>query len=126
MSGKISQDTTVNYKSGIFIPGVDMSLGVGSQNVKLLASSFVNATFVTPQQFGATADGSHDDLPAINAAISAVSSAGGIVFFPPGVYAISGPVQIRSPDVTLQGSGAGNWLFGFQGNKGTTLLYTGG
>src|SRR5262249_263007 len=46
------------------------------------------------------------------------------VYFPPGVYCTTG-LQIRVPDVSLIGCGAGNWLFGSQPNKGSTLKYIG-
>jgi hypothetical protein len=86
-----------------------------------LASSGV----VTPQEYGAVGDGVHDDLSAINAAIAAVGIAGGSIHFPPGTYAVSGTININVPNVQMQGAGAGNWMYGYQPNRGTTLLYTG-
>lgn len=41
-NGTISGDTTVAFKQTLLIPAVDLSLANGSQNVKLLASSFPN------------------------------------------------------------------------------------
>lgn len=52
--------------------------------------------------YGAVGDGTTDDTAAINAAIAACP-AGGIVFFPPGHYAISSPI-IVPPQITLEGS----------------------
>jgi len=99
------------------------AIATSSTTARTMAARFADVANV--RDFGAVANGTTDDLPAINAAIAAVAAAGGTVFFPSGVYAISGPIKITAPDVTLRGSGAGNWMFGFQGNKGTTLLYTG-
>lgn len=54
------------------------------------------SVLVTPQEFGAKADGEHLDTAAINAAIEKVaSSGGGVVYFSPGVY-LSGTVMLRS------------------------------
>ena len=48
--------------------------------------------FVTPQQFGAKADGVTDDTDAIQKAINTVfGRGGGIVFFPKGVYVLGKP-----------------------------------
>lgn len=47
---------------------------------------------VTPQQFGAKADGATDDTATIQKAINAVfQRGGGIVFFPRGVYVLGKP-----------------------------------
>jgi hypothetical protein len=97
MSGKISQDTTVPFKSSIFIPGVDMSLGVGSQNVKLLASSFSAASFVTPQQFGAVGDGITDDTAAIQQAMTASKA----VYFPDGLYKVTSTLTGQAGQVLI-------------------------
>lgn len=53
--------------------------------------------------YGAKGDGVTDDTAAIQAAINAVPSGGGIVLLPPGVYLVS-TVTLPS-NVTLQGSG---------------------
>ncbi|HEX8691603.1 MAG TPA: glycosyl hydrolase family 28-related protein [Longimicrobium sp.] len=69
---------------------------------------------VVPQWWGAVADGVADDYPAIAAALRAVTktsqygsgSGGAIVFFPPGVYRVTQPLDCGNPgQVNLQGSG---------------------
>jgi hypothetical protein len=51
---------------------------------------------VTPQEFGAKADGATDDTDAIQRAINTVfARGGGIVFFPKGVYALGRPPVTR-------------------------------
>ena len=129
MSGKISQDTTVPYKAGIFIPGVDMTLGVGNQNVKLLASSFIGASFVTPQQFGAVGDGVTDDTTALQGAINAGIAGQIPIYIPAGRYLISAALVINrgchifgafvEPEITMF-SGTPN-----QGGNGTWLVLDG-
>src|SRR5258708_7093331 len=66
----------------------------------------LGAGWVNVRDFGAKADGS-DDWSAIQAAIAAVPLGGGGLYFPPGVYAATGPVYIanRSHFVVL-GDGA--------------------
>ena len=55
--------------------------------------------------FGALANGVNDDTASINNAIAA-ASAGGIVFFPPGTYKLTGSgIALSYPNVILRGSG---------------------
>lgn len=56
--------------------------------------------------YGALGDDANDDGPAIQAAISAAAS-GGVVFFPPGTYRISGGIAITIANVSLQGASSG-------------------
>ncbi len=66
---------------------------------------FQSANVLNVKSFGAVGDGVTDDFLSINAAISAVSAAGGgILFFPAGTYFTSLAVQ-PSSGVNLQGAG---------------------
>ena len=64
------------------------------------------------KDFGALGDGNNDDTNAINNAIASLANNaaqyedGGIVYFPPGVYNISSPLQLSSGEhsITLKGS----------------------
>lgn len=62
------------------------------------------------KNYGALGDGSTDDTGAIRAAITAATANGGIIFFPPGTYQLSGTLTLPNsvsygPSITLQGSG---------------------
>lgn len=58
--------------------------------------------------FGADPTNTSDSYPAIQAAINAASTGtGGIVYFPPGNYGISQPLEIDYSGVMLQGAGYG-------------------
>lgn len=58
--------------------------------------------------FGALGDGVADDTAAIQAAVDAVTAAGGgILFFPAGQYLITTHILIAAPNVLLVGEGAG-------------------
>ena len=59
------------------------------------------------KDYGAYGDGVHDDTAAIQAAANAASNAanGGIVYLPPGRYAISRTITVTGQNVTLQGAG---------------------
>src|ERR1035438_6022387 len=72
---------------------VSVLLALGVIGTKAGAIPDVPAQFiVTPQQFGAKADGVTDDTDAIQKAINTVfTRGGGIVFFPRGVYALGKP-----------------------------------
>lgn len=69
---------------------------------------------VIPQWWGATGDGTTDDIKPINAALAAVRKAGqygtklegGIVFFPPGIYRVTQPLNCTSSQYNLKGSGS--------------------
>jgi len=106
MSGKISQDTTVPFKSSIYIPGVDLSLAVGFQNVKLRADT-INGPWITPQQYGAVANGS-DCTAAITTMLSANPL--GMFYFPPGTYGISTQITVGSGQFIV-GAGPGVTVF---------------
>lgn len=60
--------------------------------------------FLSVKDFGATGDGSTDDSAAIQAAIDALSTAGGRVFFPSGTYKLGTVLTISSP-ICLFGEG---------------------
>ena len=102
--------------SSITIAGHSVALG-GSQ--ALAASDLTNGTFgsgavvlrtglpyVDVKANGAAGDGSTDDASVINLCITAITSTGGIVFFPPGIYVVGSSITILSK-VTLLGSGRG-------------------
>jgi len=59
---------------------------------------------VNVKEFGAKGDGVTDDTMAIQTAINAIPSTGGIVFFPKGIYIITAAIKIKD-DLVLLGSG---------------------
>lgn len=72
------------------------------------------------RNYGAVGNGVTDDTAAINAAITALSTNGGEVYFPPGNYLISSTLTITTNGVTLRGSNPlGYW-------NGVTTIYQGG
>jgi hypothetical protein len=64
------------------------------------------------KDYGARADGKTDDAPAVQAAIDAAIAMGGVVFFPPGAYAIREPLKIASGSgkIALRGAGRASQL----------------
>src|SRR3954470_7758942 len=60
--------------------------------------------------FGAIGDGLLDDTQAVQAAINAVPSSGGIVVFPAGTYRLISPLTIATNSVTLAGMGRGTTI----------------
>jgi hypothetical protein len=73
-------------------------------------------TTVTPQMFGAVADGTTDDTIAIQAAIDYAESLvvnftrGATVLLPPGGYFLSSTLTINSNQITIQGYGQASML----------------
>jgi hypothetical protein len=72
---------------------------------------------VNVKAFGAVGDGTTDDRSAIQAACDQ----GGFIYFPPGDYRSSGPIQVKLDGTTLFGSGAGNRNGASQPNPGTRI-----
>lgn len=85
-------------------------------------------------EFGAKGNGTHNDAPNIQAAINACagasvpSSPGGVVYFPPGTYAVnstSGPaLTISTSGVELRGAGVGSSVIEDISPRGTTYTPT--
>jgi len=71
--------------------------------------------------FGAIGDGVANDKGAIQAAINA----GGIVFFPPGVYRVASTLTISANNVVLVGCGNASQLRFNPSSGGTLLLFEG-
>lgn len=58
--------------------------------------------------YGAQGDDTNDDTSAIQAAVNAAqNNGGGIVFFPPGTYKISGSITVTSNSIALMGASNG-------------------
>lgn len=76
-------------------------------NLSALAGKIGTPIFnVKAPEYGAVGDGVTDDTAAINLAkTAAVDGGGGIVFFPPGTYAVSSTLDLQD-GVSLQGCGA--------------------
>lgn len=63
---------------------------------------------ISIKDFGAVGDGIADDTTAINLAIASVSSLNAAtIFFPAGVYKITGSINITRGQITLKGDGSG-------------------
>jgi parallel beta-helix repeat protein len=58
------------------------------------------------RNFGAIGNGINDDAGAIVAAVASLGDGGGTVLFPPGTYRHSDILVLKSPNVTLAGTGA--------------------
>lgn len=58
--------------------------------------------------YNARGNGSTDDTAAIQAALNAVPTGGGIVYLPPGRYKITSSLVIQTDNTLLMGAGAGN------------------
>lgn len=84
----------------------------GHVNVHNAIANAFNNNHFNVLWFGAMGDGVTDDTVAIAAAIAAIPSQGGVLFFPPGVYLTSGGFSLPNP-TTVQGCG----MAGVHGNN---------
>ncbi len=82
--------------------------GFTSSTDKASLDSFIAASiFVNVKDYGATGDGSHDDLANINSAITAVPS-GTTLYFPAGTYKITGTINVPAgKSIRFLGGGDG-------------------
>lgn len=103
----------------------------GSVTERTLAARFSEVRNV--KDFGATGDGTTDDYTAIAAAIAALPTRGGVVFFPPGDYAHSQVIQVGNGTSSLASTTQNIMLLGQTVpngeittiNNATRLKYTG-
>src|SRR6478609_2762328 len=77
------------------------------------------AGFITPQDYGATGNGTTDDTAAIQAALNAVSANGSTVFFPPGTYKITSALTATVNGTQIVGNGWGSQIL-YDGSVVTT------
>lgn len=102
-------------------------------DIKTNAGSTVTpkkAEQVIPQWWGATGDGTTDDIKPINAALAAVRKAGqygtklegGIVFFPPGIYRVTQPLNCTSSQYNLKGSGSFQTIIRGETGAGKSII----
>lgn len=94
-------------------------ISTGSTAATSLATRFGEVKNV--KDFGALGDGNHDDASAIMAAIAAVPSTGGVVFFPPGIYSVKSQILITAISGPLAFLGSG---FPVIQNNGSTAFDT--
>jgi hypothetical protein len=75
--------------------------------------------WIDVRDYGAVGDGATDDKVAIQAAITASPSTGGVVYLPPGTYRLTGALVLKS---NLVLAGAGSMMSVLQGNGTMSLL----
>jgi hypothetical protein len=108
------------YVNGVPIPTIG-STGWGDEVNDFLTQSGRESVNVKLAPYGATGDGSTDDTAAIQAAITATATAGGAVYFPPGVYAHTALTMTTNTRLV----GAGATISEFTPNtNGVVLKYT--
>lgn len=78
---------------------------------------------VSVKDFGATGDGTTDDRTAIVAAIAALASAGGTLYFPPGTYVINDGITISNSNLRLLGAGTASVIQVNQTNGINTFMF---
>jgi parallel beta-helix repeat protein len=81
---------------------------------------------VNVRSYGATGDGTTDDRAAILAAIAAVATAGGTVYFPPGDYYTSSAITVSADTgITLLGAGYASSVKSNTASEGCKFAITG-
>lgn len=95
-------------------------------NLGLTDGATADRAMVNVKDHGALGNNTGDDGPAIANAITALGSAGGILYFPPGDYRLGGSTVINlTAPITIQGSGPGSTTIrlssAFTGTSGITV-----
>jgi hypothetical protein len=117
--GQISQDN-----ANLYWDSLNHRLGIGTTNPR--AALEVNGDIIAkgPQvdvrAYGAVADGVTDNTSAYNAAMAAMPSTGGVLYFPPGVW--KGQILLTKNDITILGSGQPMYNDSTQQLEGGTIL----
>src|SRR5258708_259597 len=96
---------TIGGDSGNWGTVLNQFLQVGHNSDGTLSGAY---SLTNVKDYGAKGDGSTDDTAAIQSAINA-SSSGATIFFPPGTYIISSPIQYKGSRSYI---GAGTKLAG--------------
>lgn len=100
-------DPTVAKLNGVSIggtPGSGKAL-IASNSTTASWGSVSGATdWLNVKSYGAAGDGSTDDTTAIQTAINALSSNGGVVYFPAGSYKVTSTITVNIAGVTLRGN----------------------
>jgi hypothetical protein len=99
--------------------------------ISALAEDFTNLQIgVNVKSYGATGDGSTDDTAAIQAAIDSFGSGGvlatangGTLYFPPGLYKITGGLLIQQTGVRIVGASQDATKIVVAGNLGTEAVF---
>lgn len=93
----------------------DLALVTVDGNSRKVTLATLQAFFGRPwvnvkTHYGATGDGSTDDTTAVQAAITALDSTGGIVYFPAGTYKVTTGLTSTAANLALVGDpGVGGW-----------------
>lgn len=95
----------------------------GRQPVAQLSPSVVNSSTVAfnVKNYGALGNGVHDDTAAIEGAITAAVSGGGIVLLPSGTFVISKPIVLPN-NLTLEGCGEQNTVIELKAASNCDML----
>lgn len=96
---KSSADVTLRTLDNVESNGLS-----DEERAALATASTVFTSIKTPEEYGALANGTTDDAPAINAALTALSDAGGAVRLSAATYLIASPIRVPSK-VSLVGAG---------------------
>lgn len=82
--------------AGFTAVGAGVAVAVVHQGSAEAAPGAVTAINVKEPPYAAAGDGSGDDRGALQGALDGVDDAGGAVYFPPGDYVVSGPLEPKS------------------------------
>lgn len=106
-SDGVSPEVTIATITGGHSVTITDETHPSGQTFDVLDGNDAELPWITPQDFGAVADGVTDDTSAVNQAITSAMQGGGVVFFPAGEYLVdwSGLYITVTSDLVLRGEG---------------------
>jgi hypothetical protein len=126
--GRIQSEFTTLTNDSRFPSSGEKSALVGTQGTPGSGNKFVTNVdgrlvyiSVTAPPYSATGNGTTDDLAAVQAAIDAGAATHGVVYFPPGFYALSGALKLHRNSRILGGHTPA-WMPGAYVDRWTTLV----
>jgi hypothetical protein len=129
MTGSINRRAMIRTAAGAGVVGVG-GLALGGTAQAESAPPTVNADgtpVLTPQQFGAVADGVADDTAAIQAAIDAAGpQQNKIVVFPPGLYKVTSTIVVPDNEYTFPDSNLNRFVmrgYGMFGEEASKIRF---
>lgn len=87
---------------------------------------FVGEDWVNVKNFGAVANGKHDDTDSIMMALHSIETNGGVLYFPEGKYCLSRTIDVENSSIAIMGAGKNKTHLIFLEDESNAIRVSGG